>query len=674
MISFRRHAVTSLFSATLILPQLTWSQPIASNPIAQTAVVSVASMAELFPLRAIKLLAGPVGDQQELNRHYLLKLDPDRLLSWFRKEAGLVPKAPPYRGWESETPLLPGHILGFYLSGAAMTVQATGDATLSNRLNYIVAELTEVQAAHRSGYMLAVPDGKKLFAEVAHGQIKIGGLPWTGNSINGQFEPTYTLNKLMLGLDQVCQATQNAKAREVLIRLADWFGHDVLDKLDDQQVQTLLECEHGSLNESFADVYALTGDKKYLRWARRLCHERMMLPLAKNDGVFLTHIHANTQIPKFTGFERISQFNGEAQLDAAAMNFWSEVVDHRSWVIGGNSVDEHFFPTKDFGKELSNLTGPESCNSVNMLQLTEALFRAHPSAKLMDYYERTLFNHLLAAHEPERGMFVYFTSMRPGAYRVYSDEFDSMWCCVGTGMEAPGKYGQMIYSQTPDHHVLDVNLFIASELTWQDQGVCVRQTTAFPDEAATTLAFSSAKAQTQFTLRLRHPWWVPDGQLKLEVNGRAITNHSRRGEYAAVERAWNSGDVVRIALPMRLTTEIVPGDDHYVAVLYGPVVLSGALGREGLTKYDFWQIKDNVARKTIPEAHAPVFVAATPDEIVARIKPVAGKPLTFYTSGLARPLDVELIPFFRNHFQRYALYWHRLSPDEYYRVREGKDE
>ena len=665
MTSIRRFTLALLFAVAIPATQLARSQSLVSSPTTPTATGPVAPAAELFSLHDIRLLAGPLGDQQELNRRYLLKIDPDRLLSWFRKEAGLEPKAPPYRGWESEAPLLPGHILGFYLSAAAMTVQATGDTTLRDRLNYIVEELGAVQAANHSGYMLALPEGRTLFAEISRGQIKIGGLPWTGNSINNHFEPTYTLNKLMLGLDQVILATQDENAKKVLLRLADWFGHEVLDKLDDRQVQLLLECEHGSLNESFADVYARTGDKKYLDWARRLCHQRMMLPLAKNDVAFLTHFHANTQIPKFTGFERVHQFNGEAQLDAAALNFWNEVVDHRSWVIGGNSVDEHFFPPAEFGKALFNTAGPESCNSVNMLRLTEVLFRQHPSARLVDYYERTLFNHLLATHDPERGMFVYFTPLRPGAYRVYADEFDSMWCCVGTGMEVPGKYGRMVYTKSPDNRVLDVNLFAASELKWQDKSMCVRQTTAFPEEAATTLSFTCAKSKTRFTLRIRHPWWIPDGQLKLTLNGRTIANQSRRGGYAEVDRPWNSGDLVRAELPMRLTTETIPGDDHYVALLYGPIVLSGALGGEGLNKYDFWQIHDHVPRKATAESYAPVFVAATPDQVVAHLRPMAGKPLSFRTCGLGQPRDVELIPFFRNHFQRYAIYWHRLSADEY---------
>jgi DUF1680 family protein len=404
--------------------------------------------AELFPLTHIRLLDGPFQDGQELNRQYLLKLDPDRLLSWFRREAGLEPKAPPYRGWESEGSSLTGHILGFYMSGAGMMVQATGDEELKRRLNYIVDELAAVQEANGNGYMLSVPNGKQLFADVAAGEIRIAGLPWNGHRINDVFEPTYTFNKLTLGLYQVYLATDNPKAKLVLVRACDWFGTDVLDKLSDSQVQVLQSCEHGSLPESFTNVYALTGDAKYLKWARRLCEDRFLKPLAAGNGEFLTRFHANSNIPKFTGFESVYWCNNEAELHTAAINFWDDVVKHRTWVIGGNSAGEHFFAANEFERHINAPAGPESCNTVNMLRLTEALFRTVPSAVKMDYYERAMWNHILSFHEPERGMFAYYTTMRPGGYRVYSDEFDSMWCCVGTGLECPGKYGQMIYTRT----------------------------------------------------------------------------------------------------------------------------------------------------------------------------------------------------------------------------------
>ena len=467
----------------------------------------------------------------------------------------------------------------------------------------------------------------------------------------------------MLGLHQVYLATDNQQAKQVLIQLADWFGHDVLDQLNDAQVQKMLECEHGSLNESFADLFEVTGDKKYLTWSRRLCHERMLTPLAAGNVGFLDRYHANTQIPKYTGFERHYQLTGERALDDGAMNFWNEVVSHRSWVIGGNSASEHFFPTNAFKSALNDPAGPESCNSVNMLRLTEALFRSHPSAALMDYYERTLFNHILAVHEPERGMFAYYTPMRPGAYRIYSHEFDSMWCCVGTGFEAPGKYGQMIFTHATDDSALDVNLFIASELNWQSKKIVVCQDTDFPREAGTKLKISCQKP-TEFALRTRQPWWVRPGEMKLKVNGKSVSADVSADGYAVLQRKWDNNDEVTVDLPMRLTAQALPGDDHYIALLYGPIVLSGELGCAGLTKQDFWQTKEMIGKKPVPKSGIPAFLARTADEALKHIQPIAGRPLTFRATGLTTKNEVQLIPHFENHFQRYAIYWRLTSPEE----------
>lgn len=617
--------------------------------------------AELFALRDVCLTGGLLGEHQERNRVYLLKLEPDRMLSWFRREAGLEPKAPPYRGWETQTPLLPGHILGFYMSGASMTVQATGDAELRKRLDYIVDQLAEIQAAHKSGYMFALPGGKAFFADVARGDIRIAGLPWNGYQINGVFAPIYTINKLLLGLYQVYLATDNEKAGTVFLKLADWFGDEVIDQLNDSQVQTLLQCEHGSLHESYVDAYTISGEAKYIKWARRLCHERMLGPLAQNQRDFLTHFHANANIPKYTGFEHIYRVTGEAPLHAAAMNFWNEVTRRRSWVIGGNSAGEHFFDPNGFENALHKPAGPESCNSVNMLRLTEALFRTEPSTGMMDVYERVLFNHILPAHENERGMFAYYTPMFPGAYRVYSDEFDSMWCCVATGLEVPGKYAQMIYTRSPENDSLCMNLFAASELNWRARGVHVRQTTGFPYEPGTTLRFDCAKPE-EFTLKIRHPAWVDDGKMEVRVNGQLVPADSKSGSDAAVRRVWQSGDVVRVELPMQLTAERLPGCKAYAAFLYGPVVLSGRLGTGGLTKNDFWQTTTTTANKPVPEGTAPKLPAQAAVDPAAYIRAVEGKPLHFRLCG--RSQDVELVPFFENYFERYAVYWHLLNSEE----------
>ncbi|WP_165226582.1 beta-L-arabinofuranosidase domain-containing protein [Aquisphaera insulae] len=627
---------------------------------------AVPARSVLFPLRQVRLRGGPFGAQQEKNRQYLLKLDPDRLLSLFRKEAGLEPKAPPYRGWESEPPLLYGHILGFFMSGAGMTVQATGDATLKSRLEYIADQLAEVQAANRSGYLLPVPGGKALFAEVAAGNFKVTNPePNYGYQINGVFEPTYTWNKITLGLYEAYLATGSETARRVLIRTADWFGHDVLDHLDDRKVQELLFCEHGSIHESMVDVYRLTGDPKYLKWARRLCFDRVLGPMAENRGDFLDGYHANCTIPAFTGFERVYRHLGEARLHQAAGHFLDEVIGRRSWVIGGNSAGEHFFPPDEAERALHVPAGPETCNSVNMLRLIEALHESRPTPAALDQYERILWNHLLAAHEPERGMVCYYTPLLPGTYRVYSDEFDSMWCCTGTGLESPGKYAQMIYTHAPDSSAIDVNLFIASELAWDEAGITVRQETGFPEVPSTRLAVVKTPGKP-WTLRVRHPSWIPAGALKLELNGQPVDSSTRPGDFAAITREWKPGDSVAVSLPMHLTMERLRNSDRYAAFLYGPIVLSGAFGAGELSRLDFWQIGDTIGRRPVPEATVPTIAAETPAALLDHLEPVPGKPLTFRTTrGFLRPAEQELIPFYRNHYARYAVYWRTLSPDAY---------
>ena len=622
---------------------------------------TIPSKEALFPLSDLRLTGGVLGAQQELNRQYLLQLEPDRLLSKFRKEAGLEAKAPPYRGWESEGFELPGHILGFYLSGASMTVQATGDAELKKRLLYIVSELAAIQKANGSGFALAIKDGKKIFDEIHAGKIKIRGLPWNGNSINGHFEPTYTLNKILLGLYQVILATDSDEAKKVFFDLSDWFGTYIVDALDDRQLQELLQCEHGSMPESYVNAYELTGKEKYRTWAKRLCHRRMLDPLADGKGDFLTRFHANSNIPKYTGFEYVYRITGDARLHRSCVTEWDDVVGRRSWVVGGNSAGEHFFDPNEFRKVLGH-TGPESCNSINMLRQTEILFETEPSAKKMDFYERCLFNHVLSTRDPERGMAVYFTPMFPGGYRVYSDPFDSMWCCTGTGIEAPGKYAQMIYTHDAANTALSVQLFAPSTVAWREQGVTVRQVTKFPYEEKTRLVIMAEKP-TAFALRVRTPSWVKPGALGVSVNGKAIPRVPVKDGYVELARTWQTGDAVEVTFPMTLGVEPLPGDrtddDGYVAFTYGPVVLAGELGRSGgLTKESFWTFHDHMGRNRQPEETFPAIDAPSDADLTKLLERIPGEPLAFRTKGL-QPNDVTLRPFADVHFQRYAVYWRR---------------
>ena len=260
----------------------------------------------------------------------------------------------------------------------------------------------------------------------------------------------------------------------------------------------------------------ITGDKKYLELARRFSHKLILDPLIKEEDK-LTGMHANTQIPKVIGYKRIAElsqddknWNHAAEWDHAARFFWNTVVNHRSVCIGGNSVREHFHPSDNFTSMLNDVQGPETCNTYNMLRLTKMLYQnSHnpnqtnePDPNYVNYYERALYNHILASQEPDKGGFVYFTPMRPGHYRVYSQPETSMWCCVGSGLENHTKYGEFIYAYRKD--TLYVNLFIPSQLTWKEQGIILTQETRFPDDDKVTLRIDEAPKKKR-TLMIRIP-------------------------------------------------------------------------------------------------------------------------------------------------------------------------
>ncbi|MBO4286713.1 MAG: glycoside hydrolase family 127 protein [Kiritimatiellae bacterium] len=620
----------------------------------------------LFPLSAIRLTGGPLQAQQEQNRKYLLRLEPDRLLSRFRSEAGLKPKAEPYNGWESPKLRLDlaGHILGFYMAGAAMTVEATGDEELKRRLLYIVDELDAVQNAHGDGYALAVRDGRKVFAEIASGKIDVKINPKTeyGAFINGRFEPIYTMNKILLGLWRIYLATDSEKAKRVFLRLSDWFGNAVIEKLDDAQLQKVLDCEHGSLPETFAYAFQMTGDEKYRRWARRLCHERMLAPLADGNVDHLCFHHANNEIPKFTGFERVYRITGEKRLHRSIINAWNAFACDHAWANGGNSHREHLFPKGDFEKKLFMDGGPESCNSVNMLRQTEALFETEPSGK-MDFYERVLFDHLLSTHDPILGRTIYYTPPKPGASRTYSDEFDSMWCCTGTGFEAPGKYGQMVFTHTPDESAVTVQLFAPAMLDWKARGVKLRQETAFPYGETSCVKVEAVGKNPKFTVKVRHPFWSGE-DFAVYVNGARVIWHMIPDGSAdvCIEREWKVGDRIDIEFPMTLRAEYLPGSKKYVAFFYGPTLLVGDLGSEGLKQSDYiahppasstssWKLGKPLAMPTVPAS-----AATDPASCLER---TTGGAIAFRLKGS----DILLKPMYDLHFSRYTMYWRLADPE-----------
>jgi uncharacterized protein len=606
-----------------------------------------------FPLQDAKLLNGPFQHARNLNIEVLLKYDTDRLLAGFRKEAGMPAKATVYSNWDG----LDGHVAGHYLSALAMNYAATGNAECRKRMQYMIAELKACQETNAfnnpdwaAGYAGAVPNGKKIWSTLQKADFTAYRAAWV---------PWYNVHKMYAGLRDAWLYTGNEDAKTIFLKFCDW-GINITAALTTTQMQQMLDTEHGGMNEIFADAYQMTGDAKYLAAAKRFSHNMLLDAMAAGKDN-LDNKHANTQVPKAVGFERIGELSGDSQFKNAGSFFWQTVTGTRSLAFGGNSRRE-FFPSVAASVDfVSDVEGPESCNSYNMLKLTEDIFRVNPSAKYADYYERTLYNHILSTQHPVHGGYVYFTPARPRHYRVYSSPNEGMWCCVGSGMENHGKYAQFIYTHKSDS--LFLNLFIASELSWKEKKITIRQETIFPEEEKTKLIVT--KGAAKFKLMIRYPGWVTAGALKIAVNNKPVAYKAQPSSYVAVERLWKKGDVVVITLPMHNTIERMPNVPNYISIMHGPVLLGTKTGTEDLKGLvaDDGRWAHIAGGKKLPVDKAPVIVEDDLDAIIHNLKPVAGKPLTFTMGNikLVNSGEALLEPFYKIHDVRYMMYWMALS-------------
>lgn len=619
-------------------------------------LVKPSSIIQSFRLQQVKLLPGDFKDAEMTDLKYIMSLNPDRLLAPFLREAGLKPKAESYTNWENTG--LDGHICGHYLSALSQMYASTGNKAVLNRLNYMLGELERCQNANGDGYIGGVPGSKELWKEVAAGDLKVGNF-----DVNKKWVPLYNIHKTYAGLRDAWLNVGSAKAKKMLIRFTDWMLNET-SKLSDSQIQTLLRSEHGGLNEVFADVAEITGDKKYLVLAYRFSHKTILESLEKSKDE-LNGKHANTQIPKVIGFERIAQIANDTAYGHAARFFWETVVGHRTCAIGGNSVREHFHPSADFSSMISSEQGPETCNTYNMLKLTKMLYLAEGSEHYIDYYERALYNHILSTQHPDKGGFVYFTPMRPGHYRVYSQPQTSMWCCVGAGMENHSKYNELIYAHNDND--LYVNLFIPSKLTWKEKGLTVTQQTKFPLEESSHLVIGM-KGSRKFTINIRYPVWIAPHAIKIIINGVNQAVNCQPGSYITIERKWKNGDLIKIDLPMQTTMERMPDGSNYLAVLHGPIVLAAktdTTNMKGLFADD--SRGGHIASGSqYPLEQMPMFVSANSD-LASYVKPVSGKPLVFTASELIyqdKYKNLELIPFYKLHDSRYMIYWETETPEK----------
>ena len=611
-----------------------------------------------FPLGDITLLDGPLKHARDLNVQVLLKYDCDRMLAPYRKEAGLQPRKPSYPNWDG----LDGHVGGHYLSALAINA-ATGNEECRKRMEYMISELQLVLDANNQrpeawchNYIGGVPNSAKMWTAFSKGDFG----PYFGT-----WAPFYNIHKMYAGLRDAWLYCGNEQAKNLFLKFCDW-AVDITRDLNDEQMERMLGNEHGGMNEVLADAYAITGEQKYLDCARRFSHRMLLVPL-ENGKDCLDNMHANTQIPKVIGYQRIAELAHDVQYHNASEYFWEFVTRQRSLALGGNSRREHF-PTKENCIDyINDIDGPESCNTYNMLKLTEDLNRVKPNGMYGDFYETAMFNHILSAQHPQHGGYVYFTPARPRHYRNYSAPNEAMWCCVGTGMEDHGKYGQFVWTHDKgvkaEDDALYVNLFVASELNWKDRKMVIRQQTAFP--YAETSVVEVAKGKGTFILKVRKPSWC--NNFTVTGVGFDADSYEENG-FVCIKRKWKKGDQVKISMPMHAYIKPMINVPQYVAIMYGPILLGMKTGTEDMRSLiaDDSRFGQYAGGMKLPLDKAPILLPKHLNDIAKDLKPVPGKPLHFkLATRMENAIDGELQPFFEIHDSRYMMYWLALGENDY---------
>jgi len=574
-----------------------------------------------FSITEVKLLDGPFKHAEEMNEKYLLSLEPDRLLHTFRLTAGIPTSAKQYGGWEEPKCELRGHAIGHYLSGCALAYQSSGNEKLKEQSAQVVAGMAECQAKFPSGYLSAYPE--ELIDRVV--ACKAVWAPW------------YTLHKIYAGLLDQYQLCGNKQALEVLEKAIGWVDSR-MSPLSDEQMQAMLNCEHGGMNEILANLYGVTGNEKVLKLAIRFNHHAVLDPAIKGEDR-LTGLHANTQFPKFIGMAREYELAGDESYRKGCEFFWNVVTKERSYVIGGNSDGEGFSPKEHLSKYIGS-SPTETCNTYNMLKLTRQLLGWEPKAEYADYYERALYNHILPQQNPENGMVLYYMPLRPGSERPsrFGTPDNAFWCCTGTGMESQSKYGDSVYFHSDRD--LYVNLFMATELNWKEKGVKVLQETKYPEEQATKLTITAEKP-VEMAIHMRYPYWATGG-ITLKVNGQKQKITTQPGSFVKLDRTWKTGDTIELSMPFSLRFEAFRDDENKAAILYGPLVLCA------------WTTKDN-----------PVSVIrGDKSKVLRELKPVKAEVNTFTapasvfrTSFEKAEGDTTFVPFYQEYKKPYTVYW-----------------
>jgi len=621
-------------------------------------------------LNSVRLLGGPLKHAQELDAKYLLELEPNRMLAYYRQRAGLEPKAEPYSGWDGGGRNLTGHIAGHYLSAVSLMWAATGDERFKQRADYIVKELKEVQDKFGDGFLNAQEGARECFDAVAKGNIRTGGF-----DLNGLWVPWYVQHKTLGGLRDAYRYTGNKTALEIEVKNAEWI-EKLLAGLTDAKIQLMLNAEFGGMNEMLADLYADTGNKRWLDLSYRFEHRSFIEPLKRHQDI-LEGKHGNTQVPKIIGLADRYAYAGQAGDILAASFFFDTVVQHHSFATGGHGKDE-YFGKPDMLSELVDGRTAETCNIYNMLKLTRRLFSLSTDVFYADFHERALFNHILASIDPNDGRTCYMVPVGRAVQHEYADMFRSFTCCVGTGMESHALHGHGIYYESGDK--LWVNLYAPSTANWAAAGAKLQMDTDFPEGESAKLKLT-LESPKKFILALRRPAWAGEG-FRVKVNGQSVSENviyplrgvpesgrevpdrllPKAGSYVELQRTWKTGDTVELTMPKTLRLEPLPDNPRRVAIMWGPLVLAGDLGPERQRRRE---------RDSREESRPPVLVAAG-RPVTDWLKPVADESGRFRTEGVGHQADsagqtreIDFVPFYRLHRRTYGIYWDTLTEAEW---------
>ncbi len=580
------------------------------------------------------------GNSQKVGLNYVLRLDADRLLAPCYQAVGRADEAKGerYGGWESQQ--IAGHSLGHYLSALADFSASTGNPEAKAKMEYVIWELKNIQ--REDGYIGGVES--QPFDTAFAGEVNAEPF-----GLNGYWVPWYSVHKIYAGLLDAYQIGGSREALSIVKKMADW-AYNGSKSMTDDDFQKMLACEHGGMNEVMATLYGITKEDKYLYLAKRFSHKAILNPLA--DGIdALQGLHANTQIPKIIGAARIYELTGDEYYGRAARFFFETVIRHRSFVIGGNSVGEHFGPSR--WEHLAK-DSCETCNTYNMMKLAEHMFLWEKKSEYVDYYERAFFNHILASQDPDTGAKTYFVSTYPGHFKVYGTEENSFWCCVGTGMENPGRYNRFIYHIENDD--LFVNLFIPSVLTFGENGLKLSQKTQFPYSDKTELEILEASG-SPVNIKIRVPSWI-DGELTATV-GDKVYKASEVG-YLTISKAWKAGDKIVVDLPMKLHQYTAMDSRNKIAVMYGPLVLAASMGTDNFPPEDI--VEDHLFLMAWDKIEVPKIVTAEED-LAQWVRPVDKGRLTFEIDQgvMSDHQSVLLKPFYDIHHERYTLYFDKVE-------------